>query len=161
MNNSKKKFVLTFFIKKVLIKIKLKVYLYLHGHSDIYKCLLFLFIYITYSVYTSPMLLCDDSDDILRVLTQLKFNLSYEVSNYRTHNIAYEYLVDIKRIGEDLPMENRNFEDERYLAGKVHSKLSDMNGSLNKIRSIESEIRKLDPNFQSPMRAIYYPRVGR
>jgi hypothetical protein len=43
---------------------------------------------------------------------------------------------------------------------RIHNKLSDMNQSLNKVRSIESEVRKLDPNFQFPMRGVFYPRVG-
>jgi len=140
---------------------KLKVYLYLLSHCNIYKYLLLLLIYIVYNIYTSPIFLCDDGDGILKALTQLKFNLTQEVSTYRHHNVTYEYLVDVKDQAESLPIKNRNFEDERYLAGKIHSKLSDMNESLSKIRSIESEIRRLDPNFYLPMRSVYYPRVGR
>lgn len=137
-----------------------KVYLYILTHFNTYIYALFLFVYIIYNIYTSPFLLCDDGES-LRNLTQLKLDLSYEVSNYRHENVTYEYLVDIKDQAESLPMENRNLKDERYLAGKIHSKLSDMNESLTKIRRIESEIRKLEPSFQSPVRAIYYPRIGK
>lgn len=157
MNNNKINFVR---INKIILTKFVGIYLHLLSHSNIYMYILFLFIYIVYNIYTCPILLCDDGEN-LRILTQLKFDLSYEISRYRTHNISYEYLVDIKKIGEDVPMENRNLEDERYLAGQIRGKLSDMNGSLNNVRKIESEIRKLDPNFQSPMRAIYYPRVGK
>lgn len=127
---------------------------------NVYIYILVYTLCIIYNMYTAPVLLCDDGDNI-RLLTELKFNLSYEVSIYRHHNVNYEYLVDIKHQSVSLPVDNRNFQDENYLSGEIHRKLSYMNESLTKIRNIEKNIQKLEPDFQSPIRAIYYPRVGK
>jgi hypothetical protein len=46
------------------------------------------------------------------------------------------------------------------MVNKANSKLIEMNESLNRVRTIENNIRRLEPNFQSPIRAIRYPRIG-
>lgn len=51
--------------------------------------------------------------------------------------------------------------DVNYLTSKANSKLQEMNNSLSNIRSIEANIRVLEPRFRSPVTLINYLRIGR
>jgi hypothetical protein len=118
--------------------------------------LVFIFLLLNFfDFYLFDTYLCDGS-----FLSQLKLNLTYETSVYRHNHVTYEYLVDLKNQMENLPSDLRNLEDEEYMVNKANSKLIEMNESLNRVRTIENNIRRLEPNFQSPIRAIRYPRIG-
>lgn len=118
--------------------------------------LVFIFLLFNFfDFYLFDTYLCDSS-----FLSQLKLNLTYETSVYRHNHVTYEYLVDLKNQMENLPSDLRNLEDEEYMVNKANSKLIEMNESLNRVRTIENSIRRLEPNFQSPITAIRYPRIG-
>jgi hypothetical protein len=46
------------------------------------------------------------------------------------------------------------------MVNKGNSKLIEMNESLNRVRTIENSIRRLEPNSQSAITTIRYPRIG-
>jgi hypothetical protein len=51
--------------------------------------------------------------------------------------------------------------DLSYLTTKASNALGEMRDSLNNARSIETNIRRLEPDFRSPITSINYLRVYR
>lgn len=72
---------------------------------------------------------------------------------YRTYNV--EYFIDVNQQCEKSPSMEKIINNS-----DIQDTLTKMRESLAKIRTIEKNIRNIDPNFQFPIRAIYYPRIG-
>lgn len=111
-------------------------------------------IFILYSIYFGPIYLCDDGD----TLSQLKMDLTLEVGRYRISTVNYEMYIDLKN---QVINSTTNNNDANYLNNKASEALGEMRDSLNNARTIETNIRRLEPSFRSPITSISYLRVFR
>jgi hypothetical protein len=110
-------------------------------------------IFILYNKYNGTVYLCDDGDS----LSQLKLDLTFEVGRYRISTINYEMYMDLKNQINSISTNS----DLNYLTTKVSNALAEINDSLNNARLIETNIRRLEPSFRSPITSITYLRVFR
>lgn len=113
--------------------------------------LLFYFFYI----FSFDVFLCDDGDS----LNQLKLDLTLEVARFRISTVNYEMYTDLKNQISNLPSNIDS--DLNYLANKASNALQEMRNSLDNARLIETNIRRLEPDFRSPITTISYLRIGR
>ena len=107
-----------------------------------------------YNIFYGTLYLCDDGN----TLSQLKLDLTLEVGRYRISTINYEMYMDLKN---QIISSRSNNIDVNYLTNKASNALSDMRDSLNNARLIETNIRRLEPTFRSPITSITYLRVFR
>jgi hypothetical protein len=122
--------------------------------SYLLPALLGITILILYSIYFGPIYLCDDGD----TLNQLKMDLTLEVGRHRISTVNYEMYMDLKN---QVLNTTTNNSDVNYLTNKVWQALGEMRDSLNNARTIETNIRRLEPSFRSPITTINYLRVFR
>lgn len=111
-------------------------------------------LYIIYNIYYGTVYLCDDGDS----LSQLKLDLTLEVGRYRISVVNYEMYMDIKN---QIINSTSSNSDLSYLTTKLNNALGEMRDSLNNARLIETNIRRLEPDFRSPITSINYLRVYR
>jgi len=111
-------------------------------------------IYILYNTYYGTVYLCDDGD----TLSRLKLDLTFEVGRYRISTVKYEMYMDLKNQITSLTSTSN---DLNYLTNKASNALTEMRDSLDNARLIETNIRRLDPSFRSPITSITYLRVFR
>jgi hypothetical protein len=110
---------------------------------------------VIYIIYFGPVYLCDDGDS----LNQMKLDLTLEVARYRIATVNYEMYIDLKNQISNLPSNTNN--DLDILGYKVSNSLQEMRDSLNNAQLIETNIRRLEPDFRSPITTINYLRIGR
>lgn len=111
--------------------------------------------YFIYNIQYGIVYLCDDGD----TLSQLKLDLTLEVGRYRISAVNYEMYTDLQNQIRNLTSSSSS--DLNYLTTKTSNALTEMRDSLNNARLIETNIRRLEPDFRSPITVINYLRIFR
>ena len=109
-------------------------------------------------------MLCDGINQT-ETLFELKYKLTTEVGNYRAATIKCEECYDLKDQLEAFKCSQSgysNSQTEQAISKNLIAWLTNKTKSLITIRDLETSIRKIEPNFQSPIgNFIYYPRISR
>jgi hypothetical protein len=126
--------------------------------SPIFPLLTFI-LFVGYIIYFEPVAFCDDGG---YSLYNLKVNLTYETTRYRTAIVNYEHYADLwdQLMGISRPR-FRNFSYEQELATHLENSRIEMRDSLLKVRELENTIRVKEPQFRSAISINTYLRVGR
>jgi len=128
--------------------------------SPAFPIILGTILYLVYVVYLTPVILCDDN---CLTLYELKTKLTSEVANYRVSIINIEQYSDLQEQLKQISRPNfRNFNLEESYASKYHNAMRVHDQSITIINKLEASIKRIEPDFKSPLRFNnYYPRVGR
>lgn len=118
--------------------------------------LLIMIIYFLLFIYffADPVLCQDNQYD-------MKISLVIEMHRYRTCSINYEMIVDTYNLMQRRSVLDRDFNAELEFLRTSRTLINDLSNSLGRISQMVSNIRALDPTFQSPIQAINYLRVAR
>lgn len=127
--------------------------------SPIFPILLGLIIFILYKILFGCVIYCDSND--VETLYELKLNLTGETAKYRSSVIYYEFFTDLHNQVTGRSVNQRNIDQEQTYISSAIELYTKMEESLMKIREIETSIRRIEPNFQSPIQPISYLRIGR
>jgi hypothetical protein len=138
------------------------VRLWLLTYSPSFPTILGLIIFISYRVYFEPIALCDDNG---YSLFQLKVEITSETGNYRAAVVKCEQYQDLKEQVDTYRQSEPDY-DSYDAETKISKKLKDYQADkikcLAKVRELETTIRKIEPDFQSPVGNFnYYPRIGK
>jgi hypothetical protein len=138
------------------------VRLWLLTYSPSFPVMLGLIIFIFYRVYFEPIALCDDKS---YSLFQLKIELTTETGNYRASEVKCEQYQDLKEQVDRYKESEPNYDTSdavKKIAQKLKDYQADKYKCLAKIRELETNIKIIEPGFQSPVGNFnYYPRVGK
>lgn len=128
--------------------------------SPIFLIILAVVVYIVYMIYYTPIMLCDDNG---WTLYELKTKLTSEVAKYRISNINVEKYYDLHEQLKQISHPNyRNISLEEEYINNIKKWISEYNESLTKINQLETSIKRIEPDFKSPISINHnYPRVGR
>lgn len=136
--------------------------LYLLAYSPIFPVIVTWIIFMSYRIYFEPVMLCDDNG---WTLFQLKSEITAEVGNYRTAVVKCEQYNDLKAQLEAFKRSEASYSNpdtEKIISDNLKNWEANKWRYLGKVRHLESSIRKIEPNFQSPVNTFnYYPRVGK
>lgn len=127
--------------------------------SPIFPVLLGIILFVIYTIYTTPVFLCEDNS---WTLYELKSQLTSEAAKFRVAQINIEQYTDLEEQLRSVSLPNyRNFSLEEFYTNKIQSWRTEYNQAITKIHQIEACIKQIDPNFKTPISYNYYPRVGR
>jgi hypothetical protein len=119
--------------------------------------LLSLIIFAIYQINFGVVNLCDDN---FATLFDLKLKLTIETTNFRIHTVIYEQYSDLQEQILKLRPAQRNTEFVDFIINNREDARVKMIDSITKVRSLESAIFRIEPNFVSPIVHHEYPRIG-
>jgi len=88
--------------------------------------------------------------------------LTSELAKYRISLISIEQYSDLQEQLKEISRPNfRNFSLEEYYTNKCQSAIREHNQSIAIINNLEASIKRIEPNFNTPITSSYFGRVGR
>jgi hypothetical protein len=117
-------------------------------------------LFLVFIIYSSPVMLCDDN---VSNLYELKTQLTSELAKYRVSLVKIEQYTDLQQQLSQIPRPNyRNWDDlNEYYINKHNSAVNKKNQSLTILNSLEAAIKRIEPDFKTPVDSNYYGRVAR
>jgi len=123
---------------------------YLFTYSPLFPIVLGSIIFITYRIYFEPVLLCDDHGYLLY---ELKRNLTKEIAKWRLADIECALYQDLQEQETKfcLKVRTTDLDREEEIHNNLIQSVAKMHNALSNMKDIENTIKKLDPNFKSPI----------
>jgi len=116
-------------------------------------------LFLVFIIYSSPVMLCDDNG---WRLFELKSQLTSELAKYRISIISFEEYSDLQEQLNQISRPNfRNFSLEEYYTNRIQNALKEQNQSITIINNLEASIKRIEPDFKTPIASNYFGRVGR
>jgi hypothetical protein len=88
--------------------------------------------------------------------------LTSELAKYRISIISFEEYSDLQEQLNQISRPNfRNFSLEEYYTNRIQNALKEQNQSITIINNLEASIKRIEPDFKTPIASNYFGRVGR
>jgi hypothetical protein len=92
----------------------------------------------------------------------LKNQLTSELAKYRISLINIEQYSDLQEQLKQISRPNfKNFNLEEYYTNMCQNAIKEHDESITSIKNLEVSIKKIEPNFKTPISSSYFGRVGR